>query len=98
MIEVDVIKWLAVAMSDLDSLSEFSLEYGAALLMNLSLRNSGKLKCFSQQFDILQVLNDLLEHENPRVRTYVNGTLYSVLSLKEMKERAKEMGMEDIFR
>ena len=48
--------------------------------MNLSLRNSGKAKCEEESENVLKVLNDLLEHENMQVRTFVNGTLYSLLS------------------
>ena len=38
---------------------------------------------------MLKVLNDLLEHENMQVRSFVNGTLYSLLSKSVFKEHAK---------
>ncbi len=38
MIELDMVKWLVSIMSDVETLSEYSLEYASALLMNLSLR------------------------------------------------------------
>ena len=45
MISADVIAWLVTALSDVDGLSQYSVEYGTALLMNLSLRTAGKAKC-----------------------------------------------------
>jgi hypothetical protein len=65
MIQLDIMKWLVKILQDHQHLSPFSLEYASALLMNLSLRSSGKRKCSKE--DILSVLNDLLEHENPMV-------------------------------
>ena len=62
-----MIKWISdVLKKETDSvpLSDYSIEYATALLMNLSLRNAGKDKCEDPQIDLLKVLNDLVEHEN----------------------------------
>ena len=46
MIQLDMIKWIAeVLRKEIDTLSEYSIEYATALLMNLSLRAAGKDKC-----------------------------------------------------
>jgi LisH domain-containing protein ARMC9 len=39
----------------------------------------------------------LLEHENDQVRTYVNGTLYSIFRRKSLRQQAKDLGMEEIL-
>lgn len=40
-----MLKWLVGTLkNEKDHLSEYSLEYATALLMNLSLKNKGKLK------------------------------------------------------
>ena len=39
--------------------------------------------------EVLKVLNELLEHENMQVRTFVNGTLYSLFSRASIREQAK---------
>eukprot|EP01112_Ceratiomyxa_fruticulosa_P010373 TRINITY_DN2742_c0_g2_i1.p1 TRINITY_DN2742_c0_g2~~TRINITY_DN2742_c0_g2_i1.p1 ORF type:complete len:778 (-),score=181.70 TRINITY_DN2742_c0_g2_i1:122-2455(-) len=98
--DLGIINWLLdVISNDIDTLSKYSLEYASALLLNLSLRPSGRKACEEvQEHDVLQVLNNLLEHENPQVRFYTNGTLYSVLSRPLLRERAKAMGMEDILK
>lgn len=42
MIEEDLIQWLSQLLTDHDNLSDYSLEYSVALLMNLCLRSAGK--------------------------------------------------------
>lgn len=97
MIAFDVIAWIISTIRDeLDSLSDYTLEYATALLMNLSLRPDGKTKCESLP-DLLQTLNELLESENLQVRTHVNGTLYSVLTRASLKQRANQLGMGDML-
>lgn len=99
MIELNMIDWLGKLLKfEADSISYYSLEYGTALLMNLSLRTAGKDKIESCSVDILSVLNNLLEHENIQVRTYVNGTLYSILTRLQLKEHAFELGMDEALR
>ena len=83
MIESGVIRWIAqILQTNKDYLSDYSMEYATALLMNLSLRQSGKDECekLSSEINILKVLTDLMEHENQYVSTHVNGTLYSILT------------------
>jgi LisH domain-containing protein ARMC9 len=88
MIQFDVIKWIVETIRDeLDSLCDYTLEYATALLMNLSLRVEGKNKC-EEIPDILSILNELIESENLQVRTHVNGTLYSILTRKSLKQLA----------
>jgi hypothetical protein len=67
MIDADVIAWLVQQLSDADSLSQYSVEYGTALLMNLSLRTAGKSKCTAPELDVLNVLSSLTEHESVQV-------------------------------
>ncbi len=98
MIEQDMIKWISnVLKAEADTLSDYSIEYATALLMNLSLRGAGKDKCEDQQIDLLKVLNELVEHENLQVRTYVNGTLYSIFTRKKLREEAKTLGMPEVL-
>jgi hypothetical protein len=86
-----------VLKQEQDNLSEYSIEYATALLMNLSLRSNGKDKCEDPDIGLLQVLNDLVEHEDLQVRTYVNGTLYSIFTRKKLREEAQEIGMPEVL-
>ena len=98
MIQLDMIKWISqVLQNETEQLSDYSIEYATALLMNLSLRSSGKDKCEQPDIQLLKVLNELVEHENPQVRTYVNGTLYSIFTRKKLREQAKELGMPEVL-
>ncbi|KOO34262.1 lish domain-containing protein armc9-like protein [Chrysochromulina tobinii] len=90
MIQSGVIAWLVTQLADTDALSQYAIEYGTALLMNLSLRSEGRTKCVASELDILGVLSQLMESDSTQVRTYVNGTLYSILVRSELKARAAE--------
>eukprot|EP00057_Strongylocentrotus_purpuratus_P021495 XP_011675969.1 PREDICTED: lisH domain-containing protein ARMC9 [Strongylocentrotus purpuratus] len=98
MVEGGIIQWLVTVLEDSDSLSDYTLEYSIALLMNLCLRTSGKRKCIEDKTQILHVISDLLGHEDNEIRPYVNGTLYSILSVPDIREEAKSMGMEEILK
>uniref|UniRef100_A0A673XLV8 LisH domain-containing protein ARMC9 n=1 Tax=Salmo trutta TaxID=8032 RepID=A0A673XLV8_SALTR len=98
MIEDGLIDWLVDELQDSDCLSDYTLEYAVALLMNLCLRTRGKRKCAENPKHVLKVLTDLLGHENHEIRPYVNGTLYSILCIHAVREEAKEMSMEEILR
>lgn len=82
-------------LRNLDSLSEYSIEYGSALLMNLCLRTKGKLECVKDPGATLKILNELIEHDNVQVKTYVNGALYSLLSDRGMREKGQALGLEE---
>lgn len=98
MIQLDMIKWISnVLKNQGDQLSDYSIEYATALLMNLSLRSNGKDKCEDPEIELLKVLNDLVEHDNLQVRTYVNGTLYSIFTRKKLREEAKQLGMPEVL-
>ena len=44
-----------------------------------------------------EILKPFQSHENPNFKAYVNGSLYSVLSIQEFKDYAKEMGLEALL-
>ncbi|XP_066503345.1 lisH domain-containing protein ARMC9 isoform X2 [Hoplias malabaricus] len=97
LIRQGLISWLVDELQDSDSLSDYTLEYAVALLMNLCLRTQGKRKCTERAKHVLKVLTDLLGHENHEIRPYVNGVLYSILSVPAVRQEAKEMSMEEIL-
>lgn len=98
MIEEGIIEWLIRLLKDNDELSDYNLEYSVALTMNLCLRNAGKMRCAREPKLVLEVLCDLLGHENLEIRPYVNGALYSILGIPSIREKARSMSMEDILR
>jgi len=99
MIELNMLDWLGKLLkTDVDTISYYTLEYATALLMNLSLRTAGKAKIENSAIDLIRVLNGLLEHENTQVRTYVNGTLYSILTRQKLKERAYSIGLDQALK
>jgi len=98
MIDCGLVLWLVMILEEPESLNDYSLEYSVALLMNLCLRSAGKAECIEECESILQLLADLLGHENKEIRPYVNGTLYSILALPTIRQRAVSMGLEEVLR
>lgn len=78
-------------------LSDYSVEYLTALLMNLSLRSAGKHRAAKADLGTLDVLSEYLETENEQVRAYINGTLYSLLSHVPIRAQARAIGLADIL-
>jgi len=64
MINDNVIEWLVDLLEQNEDLSDYSLEYAAALFMNLSLRTSGKKKANEKT---LKVISELLGNSNTEV-------------------------------
>lgn len=89
-----MITYLSTILSDLSGLSEYSIEYGSALFMNLSLRTQGKKEACGNPELTTKILNDLIDYDNIQVKTYVNGCLYSLFANREMREYAQSIGME----
>jgi len=76
MLKLNMINYLVNMLgNELDSMSEYSLEYSTALLMNLALRKMGKDKCERIGVKVLNQLLQMIDHKNEQVRTYVNGIL-----------------------
>ncbi|XP_063093186.1 lisH domain-containing protein ARMC9 isoform X3 [Cavia porcellus] len=98
MIQDGLVFWLIEMLREPDCLSDYTLEYAVALLMNLCLRSAGKNACAKVAGLVLKVLSDLLGHENHEIQPYVNGALYSILSIPSIREEARAMGMEEILR
>ncbi|XP_041095701.1 lisH domain-containing protein ARMC9-like [Polyodon spathula] len=98
MIRGEIILWLVNLLEDADCLSDYTLEYSVALLMNLCLRTAGKKKCAEHAAHVLKVLSDLLGHYNHEIRPCVNGAVYHILAVPSVREEARAMGMEELLR
>ena len=95
LIELNVIHYLIdIFLYQSDTMSDYSIEYGLALLMNLSLRKEGKEKFEAVAEKIINILIKFLKYDNIQILTCVNGILYSLLKKKKIKKLAKEMGIE----
>ena len=95
LIELNVIHYLVdIFTNESDSLSDYSIEYGLALLMNLSLRKEGKEKFEAVGDKIIKIILKFLNYENVQILTCINGMLYSLLKKKNIRELAKNLDVE----
>ena len=96
LIEMDIVKWaVSVLVNERSLLSDYSLEYLSALVLNLSLRTIGKDKFEEIKYSVMGFLSEFLQHDNIDIRTYVNGTMYSLFTRASIKKLAIEMGFEE---
>ena len=51
---LEMIEWLVDLLDGHEGLSEYTIEYAVALLMNLGLRTSGKKRCIKRATQILR--------------------------------------------
>ncbi|KAI8814674.1 hypothetical protein BJ742DRAFT_887052 [Cladochytrium replicatum] len=94
---INFLDYLHGLLENTEGLSESTIEYATALLMNLCLRTEGRRQCLTIKSRTLAILNELMEHESIQIKTYVNGALYSLFSEPVFREDARELGMEDML-
>ena len=95
LIELNVIHYIVDVFSKQgDSLSDYTTEYGLALIMNLSLRKAGREKFESVAEQTLQILLKFMDKDSPQVLTCINGTLYSLLKRQKFKIEAIKCGLD----
>ena len=68
MINDNIIEWLVNLLEQNETLSDYSLEYAAALFMNLSLRTAGKRRLANDYKNTLKVISELLGNANNEVK------------------------------
>ena len=94
LIELNVIHYLIdIFMFQANNLSDYTIEYGLALLMNLSLRKEGKEKFEALGEKIINILIKFLKYENIQILTCINGILYSLIKKEKIKKLAIEFGI-----
>ena len=82
----------------MNTLSDSTIEYGLALLLNLSLNKNGRNKFEEDAERTIQILIHYLNKDNNvQIQTSINGALYSLLRKKGLKEAAKKFGIENII-
>ena len=84
MISMGVVSWLSRLLESSESLSEYSLHYTLALLMNLSLRSKGRAICVQHCPRLLAHLSRFLQLDSAELRSYANGVLYRFVLVYEM--------------
>ena len=95
LIELNVIHYIVNLFSyEADSLSDYTIEFGLALIMNLSLRKAGREKFEAIADKTIQILQKFMDKDNIQVLTCINGTLYSLLKKQKFKNEARNKGLD----
>eukprot|EP00347_Sterkiella_histriomuscorum_P012911 403366749 len=93
MLKFGIGSWL---LEQLDSFKiqtqQYEIQYGLALLMNLTLHKPGQI-CLSQPYlviDVLEVLKKYFNSVNEQeLETCVNGSIYCLMNVKKLRLKAK---------
>ena len=98
LIELNVIHYIVdIFTYQGNNLSDYTVEYGLALIMNLSLRKAGRDKFESVAEKTLKILSKFMDKDSFQMQTCINGTLYSLLKKKRFKEEAQKLNLESIL-
>jgi hypothetical protein len=79
-------------------LSQYSLEYGISLMMNLCLRTSGRREAAAMSDRILTLMVHLLRLDSVQVKTCVHGILYNLFMEEMIRQDAIEMEMPSVLK
>ncbi|XP_063598879.1 cell surface glycoprotein 1-like [Penaeus indicus] len=88
------VEWLVSTLGNTSNLSPYTMEYAAALLMNLTLRSAGRSRCVPLARSLLPTLTHLLASVPVHVVPYVTGALYSLLSHQTLRQEAFHLGLD----
>ena len=95
LIELNVIHYIVnLFANEAETLSDYTIEYGLALIMNLSLRKAGREKFEAIADKTIQILQKFMDKDNIQVLTCINGTLYSLLKKRKFKNEARAKGLD----
>ena len=95
LIELNVIHYIVnLFANESDTLSDYTIEYGLALIMNLSLRKAGREKFEAIADKTILILQKFMDKDNIQVLTCINGTLYSLLKKQKFKNEARLKGLD----
>ncbi|KAJ1489325.1 hypothetical protein T484DRAFT_1780468, partial [Baffinella frigidus] len=93
--DLDMVSWLVTLLLRSDTLSETTVEFSAALLLNLAQRTRGQHDCAAIASQFVSALGDLLEHDKLQVREYTHGILYAALAREEVHDAASAVGLDE---
>jgi len=98
LIDLDILGWcISTLITEQVTVSDYTLEYCLALIMNLSLSSKGRDRCVKYSSSLLKVIFNYINSDSIHIRTCINGTLYSVLKKKAVKEEAKVKGLQEVL-
>ncbi|XP_003738739.1 lisH domain-containing protein ARMC9 [Galendromus occidentalis] len=84
-----LLKTLPLGCDAEGSLNPYAFEFATALFMNLCLCPRGRKACSSEAQLTLDVIEQLYDRNVPEVLPYLNGSLYSLISDRELLSEAR---------
>ncbi|VDK85115.1 unnamed protein product [Onchocerca ochengi] len=86
-----MVEWLSLYLGG--KLSPTALDYGCALLLNLCLDPSGRSAASRVATIFTTTIANLISDHKLQVCTYINGILFTILGIAQIKARVKEINL-----
>ncbi|KAM3718492.1 LisH domain-containing protein [Dirofilaria immitis] len=91
LIKLGMVEWLSLYLGG--KLSPTALDYGCALLLNLCLDQSGRSAASRVAAIFTTTIANLISDHKLQVCTYINGILFTILGIAQIKARVKEINL-----
>ncbi|KAK6104590.1 hypothetical protein QQG55_16840 [Brugia pahangi] len=91
LIKLGMVEWLSIYLGG--KLSPTALDYGCALLLNLCLDPSGRSAASRVATIFTTTIANLISDHKLQVCTYINGILFTILGIAQIKARVKEINL-----
>ena len=96
LVENDIIERIVnIIRAEYQTLTDYSLEWSMAMLMNLSLRTTGKQRMQEIYQIIIPLLKGILLSSSGQIIIYWIGILFSIISNKVMRDFIKQTNLKD---
>ncbi|CAG9530005.1 unnamed protein product [Cercopithifilaria johnstoni] len=92
LIKLGMVEWLSLYLGS-SKLSPTALDYGCALLLNLCLDPSGRSAASRVATIFTATIANLISDRKLQVCTYINGILFTILGIAQIKARVKEINL-----
>uniref|UniRef100_A0A158Q901 LisH domain-containing protein ARMC9 n=1 Tax=Elaeophora elaphi TaxID=1147741 RepID=A0A158Q901_9BILA len=96
LIKLGMVEWLSLYLGG--KLSPTALDYGCALLLNLCLDPSGRSAASRVATIFITTIANLISDSKLQVCTYINGILFTILGIAQIKARVKEINLVNTVR
>uniref|UniRef100_A0A158R5Q9 PUL domain-containing protein n=1 Tax=Syphacia muris TaxID=451379 RepID=A0A158R5Q9_9BILA len=97
LISLGMMEWLTFYLETMN-VDNFPLEYGCALLLNLSINPASHSTASRIANQLVATLISLLKRDNETICKYVNGALFVLLSINRVASAASQIGLETVLR
>ena len=81
-----------------EHISDFTLQFLIAMMMNLSLKRESKRDFEKNKAELVSLVIEHMGNDNDNIRNYVNGTIFLLLTSKEIRQEALKQKLDEVVK